>query len=340
VAINGARAKGFDKQLVTPAALTGPFLTLDELLDLPPPEFLIDGVLVDQGVGFLAGASQSLKSFLATYFAASIANGVPIGDRATKQSGVLYTALEGFSGIGWRYLAAMQHHNLHTPILFNRQIDLTRPESVDDICRNVEQIDNLKLIIIDTFSKSKSGADENSASDMEPVVEQSYRLADKIGGMVLLVHHLGKDEKKGMRGSSSLHAGVDNVLLLKRPGMGMDLSLLVKKVKDGEDGFYVHFNAKPIEAAHPATGELRDTLVVEAVEQQLPGPRRLRLILEQEPGLTRAEIRKMSLDMSLGVNSDNVSDASLMQAVTRGFAEEKIIKDQQGRYFLADGGDE
>lgn len=337
-AIDGARAKGFDKQNL-PAIKPSPFITLKEALNMPPPSFLIDGVLLERGVGFLAGASQSLKSFVAAYFAVCIAGGFPLGDRKVVQGNVLYAALEGFPGISWRYLAAQQYHNVEEPILFQTDIDFTRPESVEYLKSMASEVDNLKLIIIDTLDKATPGADENSKKDMSKVIEHAYELAKVIDGMVLLIHHLGKDASKGLRGSSSLHAGADNVLLLKRTKN--DMALHVKKVKDAEDDFYVNFTAHKFTATNPDDGEMRETLVADIADPGgMSAPDKLRLILSANPGLTRAEIlekaEKMSLNVSLRQKDIDASLMSLKQAITRGVKSGEVLKDAENRHYLSD----
>jgi len=65
------------------------------------------------------------------------------------------------------------------------------------------------LLVIDTLTVAASGADENSSSDMGLIIEAAKALQAKLGGLVLLVHHSGKDQSKGLRGHSSLHAALD-----------------------------------------------------------------------------------------------------------------------------------
>ena len=53
-------------------------LTLDELLNHPPPEFLIEDIIPKQGVGILAGQTGSMKTFLAIQLALSVSLGINI----------------------------------------------------------------------------------------------------------------------------------------------------------------------------------------------------------------------------------------------------------------------
>jgi hypothetical protein len=54
------------------------------------------------------------------------------------------------------------------------------------------------------------------------------------GGLVVLVHHTGKDESKGLRGHSSLFAAMDAVVTVSRDGDRREWRM--GKSKDGADG--------------------------------------------------------------------------------------------------------
>jgi hypothetical protein len=63
----------------TSARLAGPFTLLDfeALQALPDATWLIDGMVPADGLGFIYGASQAGKSFLALDWALSVAAGIP-----------------------------------------------------------------------------------------------------------------------------------------------------------------------------------------------------------------------------------------------------------------------
>lgn len=67
-------------------------------------------------------------------------------------------------------------------------------------------------MIIDTLNRAAPGADENSSVDMGNLIAASKRLQSLVGGLVLLVHHTGKDTTKGLRGHSSLYAALDGAI--------------------------------------------------------------------------------------------------------------------------------
>ncbi len=65
-----------------------------------------------------------------------------------------------------------------------------------------------RLLIFDTLSGAHAAKDENSASEMTPIMAQFRALANQ-GTSILLLHHRGKNELSKYRGSSAIAAGVD-----------------------------------------------------------------------------------------------------------------------------------
>lgn len=68
------------------------------------------------------------------------------------------------------------------------------------------------LVIIDTLNRAAPGADENSSVDRGNIIASAKKLQNLIGGLVLFVHHSGKDKFKGLRGHSSLYAALDSAI--------------------------------------------------------------------------------------------------------------------------------
>ena len=69
---------------------------------------------------------------------------------------------------------------------------------------------------------------------MSAVLTNAKHLADSVRGLVVLVHHSGKDKSRGMRGHSSLFAAMDAVIEVKASAGGRSWS--AAKEKDDEGG--------------------------------------------------------------------------------------------------------
>ena len=105
------------------------------------------------------------------------------------------------------------------------------------IARNmqVKKMGGSDVIIIDTMNRASPGADENRSADMGKIIAGSSLLSELTGSLVILIHHSGKDESRGLRGHSSLLAALDAVIEVKRDSNDKRWWRL-EKAKDGEDG--------------------------------------------------------------------------------------------------------
>lgn len=236
----------------------------DDIQD-EPVEWLIHGVLPAGGFSALYGPPGSFKSFHALHIAHCIATGTPWMDRQVVQPGaVLYIAGEGFGGIGARIKALKTHYNTPkgAPIYVIRH-QLNLRSSVEDFNALMLAIERLvmesgvqfKQIIIDTLARAFGGGDENSASDMMQFVVACGRIQEIVQGAGLLIlHHSGKNQALGMRGSSALLGAVDSELELMRFEDTMKGIVRIAKQKDGEDGIRFGFEMVEIEISGSSLG--------------------------------------------------------------------------------------
>jgi putative DNA primase/helicase len=95
------------------------------------------------------------------------------------------------------------------------------------------------------LNRAAPGADENDSKSMGLIIAAAKELQTLIGGLVLLVHHTGKDASKGLRGHSSLHGALDAAVEVRRDGDRREW--LIAKAKDGEDGQAYPFKLEVVE---------------------------------------------------------------------------------------------
>jgi len=209
-------------------------LTCDQLRDLPPLAWCVRGVLPARGLAAIAGPSGSGKSFLAFDMAAAIAGGWRWFGQRVEAAPVVYAALEGEAGYKLRAQAWEANHGQALPNGLRLMLDpfkLTEAQDVQDLAAVVPAG---AVVIIDTLNRAAPESDENSSRDMGLILEAAKRLQALTGGLVLLVHHTGKDESKGLRGHSSLFAALDAVVTVSRDGDRREWKM--GKSKDGADG--------------------------------------------------------------------------------------------------------
>ena len=87
-------------------------------------------------------------------------------------------------------------------------------------------------------------------------------IKQKTGATVLVVHHSGKDEGKGARGSSAFRAALDTEFNVKREGDGKALILTCTKMKDAEEPERKAYDLRTAELYTDDDGELVCSLVV------------------------------------------------------------------------------
>ncbi len=209
-------------------------LGADELRNLPPLAWRVRGVLPAVGLAGLYGPSASGKSFLALDMAAAIAEGRRWFDCRVDAAPVVYAALEGEGGFKLRVAAWEAHtgrallNGLHMVL---QPFKLTEPHDVVDLAAVVPAG---AVVFLDTLNRAAPTADENSSKDMGEILEAAKRLQSLTGGLVVLVHHTGKDATKGLRGHSSLFAALDAAVEVSRDGDRREWK--VAKSKDGQDG--------------------------------------------------------------------------------------------------------
>jgi hypothetical protein len=209
-------------------------LGADDLRDLPPLAWCVRGVLPAVGLAGLYGPSASGKSFLALDMAAAIAEGRRWFDCRVEAAPVVYAALKGEGGFRLR-VAAWEAHTGHalpdSLAMVLQSFKLTEPQDVADLAAVVPAG---AVVFLDTLNRAAPTADENSSKDMGEILDAAKRLQRLINGLVVLVHHTGKDATKGLRGHSSLFAALDAAVEVSRDGERREWK--VAKSKDGQDG--------------------------------------------------------------------------------------------------------
>lgn len=208
-------------------------------------KWLVKDMLPARSFSAIYGRSGAGKSFFAMYLAAMVAAGREAFGCDVEQGDVVYLALEGGAGLRRRRDALMQRYDLpdDLPVHFVKaQMNLR--SSLDDLNALIEVIKERGIkpavIFVDTLARAYAGGEENSSAEMMQFVSVMAALQDALDCTVCVVHHTGKDESRGMRGSSALLAAVDAELELTRisDDDATEPVCTVKstKQKDGMDG--------------------------------------------------------------------------------------------------------
>lgn len=237
---------------ITEAAPTAFKLSRYGDMTMEPPKWLIKGILEDNSLGVIFGASGHGKSYLVLDMAACIASGRDFHGRKTKQTGaVVYIAGEGHAGLTKR-LKAWELYNetsLKTAPLYisHRPAALCDDELMAHVKAAVEAVgkrQRVALIIVDTWARNMAG-DENSTVDTTKAIRAVDDLREMHHCTGLIVHHSGQAESERGRGSSALRAALDVEYRVEIQNEIM--SVKNTKMKDGEPPELMTFSFESID---------------------------------------------------------------------------------------------
>ena len=252
----GADALAALLERVKAPAMRFKLLSGADLCKAEPMRWLVRGVLPVEGLAALYGASGSGKSFLILDMGCAVAGGYEWFDRRVKQAPVTYICLEGEAGMGKRVNAWHVHHNKPVPdtLRFITQPFDLLSDDVQELAKAIIAAGGAGgLVILDTLNRAAPGADENSSVDMGNLIAAAKLLQTLVGGLVLLVHHTGKDATKGLRGHSSLYAALDGAIEVIKSETRRAWS--VAKSKDDVTGDAHPFKLEIVQVAVDDDGE-------------------------------------------------------------------------------------
>lgn len=236
--------------------------SMEEITSRPPQVWRVKGLIPSTGVAMIYGASTSGKSFFAIDLGMCIARGEAWRGKTTKPGAVVYVCAEAVDDFAKRVTAYKKHHGVsNLPF-----------ETIDEVPNLMVKADVEALIIeltrapvgvvfFDTLACVSVGGDENTAKDMAILLAHCKLISRVTGALVVLVHHTGKDESKGARGSSSLYGAMDTVIEISRAG---DVrAAKVTKQKGGPDGQEFGFKLIPVPVGLDEDGDEIASCVIE-----------------------------------------------------------------------------
>lgn len=233
------------------------FYSAADLINAPQQTDAIKSVAQSYGVITIYGPSGSGKSFLSVHMANCLGYGSAFFGFKTQIKQVVYINLEGSMKTRLAAIRADKKRDVSDNVRF-----VTEPfHIIEDIETLAADIPAGAVVFIDTLNAAAPGLDENSSRDMGLILEAAKKLQRLTGGLVVLVHHSGKDASKGLRGHSSLYAAMDAVIEVGRNGDSRYWRLA--KSKEGRDGIRRGFRLKSVGLGYDEDGEPITSCVVE-----------------------------------------------------------------------------
>lgn len=223
-------------------ALLAEMLAPEQIIERPPPRYLIHDLLQMDSESWLIGPPGSKKSFVVLDMATAVLRGAPWQGLDTHPADVVMIVAEGAGGMGKRLKAWQLEHGPIPPGLriLPRPVQASRPEAWGVLVAACARLANAArerdrglLVVLDTQARVSVGMKENDATDMGVFIAAVSAIREHTGGCVLTVHHTGRTGGDA-RGSSAID-GAQTTELKIIPRGKFTARLSVEKQKDIEE---------------------------------------------------------------------------------------------------------
>lgn len=203
-------------------------VSISDLASLPPPEWLIDGIITVNGLSMMWGRSGSLKSFAALDQGLCVATGHEWHGHPVKRGRVVYMAAEGARGLGSRALGWIKTRGRDLPEpdfqIIPHALTFSKPEDIEALLTALgHETRPIAMIVIDTLSRTFGNGNPNQPADMNAFVDACETIRQTTGAHLMIVHHGGKDTDKNELGNEGLRNAADTVIHVRRKATGIEL---------------------------------------------------------------------------------------------------------------------
>ena len=286
------------------------------------------------GVGFYGGQSGALKTFFAIHSATCFMTGEPLAGRAIERTGgVVYLAAEGEGTIDGRVTA--RRTRLEDPDETLPFYLLTSVGAIGDAAaytnleaRLKEATDDMRTrfdvplvaVIIDTVSAAGMIAEdkENDPGAWQKVFDGLQPIAARLGCVIILVHHAGKNASAGLRGSSNARAGADFALMLacdrdEITGLTANHFLHLAKSRDAPEGPIAAIKSEPVQIGTREDGSPITSLVLDFDTEGRAPPKKAKASKTDRPFREAFEATLADKSVSVRVHGDD--QAPIVRAV-------------------------
>ena len=290
----------------------------DSLASTPAPRYLIEDLIVEGTLTFLAGLPGVGKSLIAQSLAASIASGQDWFDRAALPGRVIYATTDASARLTFNRFQAWESLNgipiPYENLRYLEKLDLSNAALSKPLIDLAAE--GVRVLIIDVLASSIGGMNLNEQSQVMALHTLFRGLFEASNGelSIIVLAHSPKSAigpGSSISGSVQLEAMADHVLIASKTSTG--LKLTVKKNRHGSEGLELPFS---IEAQ-------LDSAVLQAPKQHqinLADETKALAVLELEWQTSAKWARRTEL-------SETTARRVLKSLISRGLAE----KLQEGR---------
>jgi len=188
---------------------------LDLFAPVPPVEWVVENILVQNEATLLAAEGGAGKSYFALALSLADTTGDWFLDGRTKQGRVMYVDEEGSPALALQRLAqlgATDEQKAQLDYLSYPGVDLVRaPEKLLADVRATDPV----LVVLDSHAKVARASEENSNNEMGKVWDEGIlRVARWCNCAVLVIHHTSSAGR--IRGATSIVNSADQVLRMTK----------------------------------------------------------------------------------------------------------------------------
>lgn len=206
------------------------------------PDWIIKNRIPKWSTVMYYGSPGAYKSFVVLDEVLALSHGLAGFDAKTSLDplSIVYAAGEAAVGIAkQRRPAWRQANKISGKLPFKLIKSVPWIGQIDECTAFIKQLEDQGLkpdiIIFDTLARAMVGMNENDAMDAGRAIAAIDAIRDHFACTVILVHHSGKDDARGARGSSAFLGGFDVMYQLEATPDALAVKVTCKKMKDAEE---------------------------------------------------------------------------------------------------------
>lgn len=221
------------------ASRSSRFLTYDQMITMPEPEWLVEGVLQRQSAALMFGKSNTFKSFLAIDLLLSVVTGRSWHGQTVKPGRGALIATEGANGVG-RFRVPGWFDNYDIPLDVRRNVFLLPHEAtlddkseIERLIAEVAALGKLDLIVFDIFGGTMMGSEVEDTT-ARAWVRGVQRLMRATGASTLTVAHTGWADQSRARMHTHFWGSFDTRIKVDGDKEARTSCIMIERHKDAD----------------------------------------------------------------------------------------------------------